>query len=63
MTWTLLGLALIVVWAATLWAWPTAWIHPVLTWHRLVLRHTWDVVPEGFADWEIVCSCGKKAYL
>lgn len=44
--------------------WKASWfLHPVITWHRLVLRHHQEVVPVGFADWDIHCSCGKKAEL
>lgn len=38
---------------------PSVFLHPVAAWHRLWLFHSQEVKPEGFADWDLHCSCGK----
>lgn len=42
---------------------PSWFLHPVLRYHRHVLGHDWEIVPVGFADWNIECSCGRVAEL
>lgn len=61
--WSTVVVIVVVSYAVAMWMKPSWFLHPRLTWHRLVLKHAQELVPAGWADWDIQCSCGIKGEL
>lgn len=57
----LVSYVIVILLFCLLWWKPTYFLHPRIKYHQHVLKHTVEIVPVGFADWDLHCSCGLVA--